>query len=269
MSSEEFSKRIDLLEADLGVPLYEHGSAVLNLTAAGRQFISKTKSIVARIDKICDEIRSEQKPKKAVFTIGWLKNYGGEEYRRAISAFEQKYPDVEINIRAASHSELERLLRSDSVNLALCDGAIKYDSDCAVMPLSIRKCEAELCADDPAAECDFLNTARLRYSECIIVSQDSEFQSEEKITRELFGVLGHISHAYTLDDARLEAISRKGFIPICGGGIPQQFRKALVRRPLVSNGKPLFSGYYAVWNKDGFSEYSETFAGLLLEEFVK
>lgn len=118
------SRRISLLERELGVPLFERGAGELMLSQAGRVLLPFAERALAAIrdaeDAVCD-LRQTNAGPLSLAIVGTL---AGRELSALLKRFAAQHPKVEISLRTARSAEVSDLVRRGEATLG-----IRYDRD--------------------------------------------------------------------------------------------------------------------------------------------
>ena len=121
ISQSGISQSIKALEDEIGVKLITRKNRSFQLTQAGEHFYKKSLVITADLEQLCREtVRIDHKD-AAELSLGVLSTYSGDEFNRAIAAFSEKYPTVELNVSSGNHEDLYDGLRFGKLDLALND----------------------------------------------------------------------------------------------------------------------------------------------------
>lgn len=98
ISQSGISQSVKALEEEIGAVLIIRRNRSFTLTEAGEHFYRKSLVITADLEQLCRETLRIDRKESAVLRLGLLSSYSGDEFNRAISAFSEKYPDVEISV---------------------------------------------------------------------------------------------------------------------------------------------------------------------------
>ena len=119
------SRKIDLLEAELGTKLFNRTSRAIILTDAGEQFLPHARSMVSEMDEAKDAISSSRSDPRGLLTVTAPAAFGRRYVAPAIASFLQKYPQMEIDLHL---SDQVIDLSAQRVDVAVRIGALP-DSD--------------------------------------------------------------------------------------------------------------------------------------------
>lgn len=267
ISQSAISQQIQALEQELGVELLRRQNRKFTVTPAGEHFYQKSLRLTAELEALCRETVRIADQDRAALRIGYLKCYGGQEFRLAVGAFSARHPDVEVQIVNGNHEDLYDALRMGRVDLILSDQRRAFSDEYVNFILTTCGCAVEVAAGSPLARREALETGELRDTPCILVASPEQRENERAYYQTVVGMDGEFRFADNLEEARMLVAGGKGFLPIEGGEQGLQFGLSLHRLPLLRNGKPIRRTYCAFWKADNSGYYVETFAELLKQQF--
>jgi len=133
-SQPAVSRRLALLERELGAPLFERVPGGLVLSEAGRTllpFAERTLAAVRDAEAAVQALRSEATGPVAVALVGTLASTG---LTAVLRRFARRHPAVELTLRTATSAEVSDLVRRADVTLGLRYGADPSpDLDCETL----------------------------------------------------------------------------------------------------------------------------------------
>ncbi|MDO4942636.1 MAG: LysR family transcriptional regulator [Lachnospiraceae bacterium] len=267
ISQSAISQQIQALEHKLGVKLLNRENRKFSLTPAGEHFYRKSLVLIADFERLCHETVRIASKDNAELRIGYLKCYGGQEFRLAVAEFSEKYPDVSVHIINGNHEDLYDALRSGGVDLVLNDQRRAFSDEYVNFILTTSECYVEIVARNPLASLDSVEIDDLKNVPCILIASPEQQENERTYYQEIVGVKGDFLFAENLEEARLLVIGGKGFMPIEGGENEPGFAAALRRILLTRKGKPIKRNYCAFWKTDNSGYYIEEFADILKSKF--
>lgn len=266
ISQSAISQQVRALEEEVGAELLLREGRRFSLTPAGEVFYQRSLSITADWEQLCREIRQMDGGGKACLRLGCLRSYGGREFHRAVAAFAERYPNVELQLTTGNHEELYVLLVSGRVDLLLSDQRRAFSAGYYNEILAARPYQAELAAHHPIARREAVAVEELKEFPCIVVSSAEQWDTERVYYREMVGLRSEFLPVGSLEEGRLLAAGGKGFL-LLEGGESEPDGTGLRRIPLLRNGSPLLHNYCSFWSRDNSGYYVEEFAELLREQF--
>lgn len=267
ISQSAISQQIQALEHELGVKLLNRENRKFSLTPAGEHFYQKSLVLMADFERLCHETVRIANKENAELRIGYLKCYGGQEFRLAVAEFSEKYPDVSVHIINGNHEDLYDALRNGGVDLVLNDQRRAFSDEYVNFILTTSECYVEIAARNPLASLESIETDDLKNIPCILIASPEQQENERTYYQEIVGIKGDFLFAGNLEEARLLVIGGKGFMPIEGGENEPGFAAALRRILLTRKGKPIKRNYCAFWKTDNSGYYVEEFADILKSKF--
>ncbi|WP_206956302.1 LysR family transcriptional regulator [Trinickia acidisoli] len=95
------TRKIDLLEQDIGTALFYRSPRQVHLTDAGLQFVSAAKKILAEIDDVRDAIVSMQTEPQGVLTVTAPATFGRRHVAPAVAKFLLRYPQMQVDLHVS------------------------------------------------------------------------------------------------------------------------------------------------------------------------
>lgn len=263
ISQSGISQSVRSLEEELGVRLMIRKNRGFELTEAGKHFYRKSLVLTADLEQLCREVVRIDRKDAAELRLGVLSAYGGDEFNRAVAAFSEQYPDVELSVTAGTHEELYDGLRTGRLDLVLNDQRRAFSDAYENRILTETACCVEIAAHNPLSRLDSVAVDALKNTPCILVASPGQREEEGRFYRDIIGFWGDFLFAETLQAARVMAVSNRGVLPVEGPNGDSFFGATLRRIPLTRDGTLLRRTYCAFWKKDNPGRYAGEFAGLL------
>ena len=94
------SKRVRLLEEDLGVALFERRPRGVRPTLAGDTFLDHARAIFLQLDNAVASARQAGRGERGVLRIGVFTSLAGGFLRELLQGFRRAHPDVHVDVRA-------------------------------------------------------------------------------------------------------------------------------------------------------------------------
>jgi DNA-binding transcriptional LysR family regulator len=124
LSQPAISRRIDLLERELGVPLFERIPAGARLSEAGRAFLPYAQRVLATVRDGQAAVRALEEEEQGTLTLALVGTLATTTLTARLQAFRNAYPQVRLLLRTA---------RSDEVSVQVQQGeaqiGLRYFSD--------------------------------------------------------------------------------------------------------------------------------------------
>jgi len=263
ISQSAISQQIQALENELGVKLLIRKNRKFSLTPAGEYFYQKSLVLTADYERICRETVRIANKDNAELRIGYLRCYGGHEFRQAVAEFSERHPEVTVHIINGNHEDLYGALISGGVDLVLSDQRRAFSDEYVNLILTTSECYIDIAARNPLAAFECVETDDLKDTPCILVASPDQRDNERIYYQEIVGIKSEFLFADNLEEARLLTIGGKGFMPIEGGENEPAFAANLRRILLIRKGKTIRRNYCAFWKEDNSGYYVEEFANIL------
>src|SRR5680860_1207271 len=113
------SQQVAALERETGATLLERGSRGVRLTDAGAALVSHADAILARLDDAEEELAALAGLRGGRLRLATFQSGGATLVPRAVKAFHDRHPAVELSMVEAEPAEAQPLLRAGAVDLAV------------------------------------------------------------------------------------------------------------------------------------------------------
>jgi len=265
ISQSAISQQIKALEDELGVMLLERKKRSFTLTRAGEYFYRKSLVLLADYDAMCRELQHISGNMDEILRVGVLKGYSGNEFQNAAAMFTAKFPDVTVEITHGNHDALYALLRSGEIDIVLNDQRRAFSDEYINIVLDIREYYAEISINSPLSQLDEVEIGDLKNMPLILLSSHDQQETERNFYTNDLGFRSEIIFTEFLDDAHMQVIQGKGFMPIEGSGSTAQSAVKAVK--LLRNGRPVIRRYCGFMKADNPSKHINEFIEVLKNQF--
>ena len=123
-SQPAISRRIALLEQELGVPLFERIAGRTMLSDAGRVLVPYAERAVAAMQDAENAVRALARPDSGPVALAVVGTLAGGRLSAVLKRFAAKHPEVELTLRTATSAEVSDLIRRGEATIGL-----RYDRD--------------------------------------------------------------------------------------------------------------------------------------------
>ncbi|OIN44436.1 LysR family transcriptional regulator [Pseudomonas azotoformans] len=137
-SQSTVSAAVASLEIDLNVALFDRSSRKPTLTPAGHVLLQRAEQVLeasSRLELAASQLSQGLEPK---VTIAMSDTYQSERFELALKAFEQRYPDLELEWLIAECEDLIALVQSGRAQIALIEAQDIYPPDLTRSPVAER-----------------------------------------------------------------------------------------------------------------------------------
>jgi len=133
-SQPAISRRIALLEQELGVPLFERGAGRNMLSDAGRVMVPYAERAVAAAQDAENAVRALARPDSGPVALVVVGTLAGGQLSEIMKRFAREHPDVNLSLRTATSAEVSDLIRRGEATIGLrYDRDPSRDLDCEVL----------------------------------------------------------------------------------------------------------------------------------------
>src|SRR2546430_1929763 len=118
------SRRIALLEQELGMPLFERVAGRSVLSDAGRVMVPYAERAVAATQDAENAVRALARPDSGPVALAVVGTLAGGQLSEIMKRFARAHPDVNLTLRTATSAEVSDLIRRGEATIGL-----RYDRD--------------------------------------------------------------------------------------------------------------------------------------------
>ncbi|NLI14315.1 LysR family transcriptional regulator [Pelotomaculum propionicicum] len=118
VSQPSLSQQITKLESELGTSLFERTTRYVQLTPAGREFVTHAKRILSEVSEARDCIQEYVSIKKGHLKLGALAVVGYYNLPNLMSSFQKKFPGIKLDILEGQCEDLLYMLHSSKIDAA-------------------------------------------------------------------------------------------------------------------------------------------------------
>ena len=124
LAQPSLSKQLRVLEAELGVALFDRVGRRIELTEAGKLLLPYARRVLAEVDAARAAVQQYQGAHRGRVAIGTPPTVGTQLLPTALAAFNQLYPGVDLELHEAGAGRLIELLAEGSVHLAVVSAPV-------------------------------------------------------------------------------------------------------------------------------------------------
>lgn len=119
LSQPAVSRRLDLLERELGAPLFERIRGGVILTEAGRTFLPHAEGLLACMRDGLDSVRALHQVDRGTITLALVGTLASTTLTGCLQRFRDAHRQVELRLRTALSQEVSELVRRGDATLGL------------------------------------------------------------------------------------------------------------------------------------------------------
>jgi DNA-binding transcriptional LysR family regulator len=163
------SRKIQDLETEIGITLFERSTGGAFPTRVGRNFVRDMEHILLEIDEMVVTARSIGRGDAGQLRVGFSTSLSAGNLRATLMEFTHRFPDVEISAIEGSRARLSPALQSGRIDIAIVTGEVPPISAKA-MPLWTERIIVALPEAHPLAAHDIVHWTDLK-DEKLLLSQ--------------------------------------------------------------------------------------------------
>lgn len=119
VSQPSLSQSVKRIEESLGVLLFRRTPRGLLLTAEGEEYYRTASKILSIYADFEENLLNRQELKTGIVSVGTAPHQGLRLLPKILASFYIKYPGITVNVREGTAAELQELLLSGNIDLAL------------------------------------------------------------------------------------------------------------------------------------------------------
>ena len=123
LSQPAISRRVHLLERELGAPLFERIRSGVILTDAGRAFLPHAEALLASMRDGIDAVGALRGEDRGAVTLAVVGTLASTSLTSRLRRFREAYPGIDLRVRTALSREVSELVRRGDATLGLRYGA--------------------------------------------------------------------------------------------------------------------------------------------------
>jgi DNA-binding transcriptional LysR family regulator len=177
------SRQIAVLEAELGVPLFDRIRKRIYLTEAGRFFLPKARQIVCDAETSAQQLREQYGKARRTLRLGFLAPFLDDLVVPAVREFRQRHPKAQVSLfELPPRAQLDRL-RNHELDAAILGNISENDrAFFTTRTLSRHKMAALVSEDHALAKWKSIKLAALKDERWVSLS-DASFPGRREFLR--------------------------------------------------------------------------------------
>jgi LysR family transcriptional regulator, transcription activator of glutamate synthase operon len=129
------SRQIRMLEAELGLPLFDRVGRGVKLTAAGRALLPRVERILTEVDALEHDVQALRGLRGGSVALGFLHSIGAHLLPSVLALFRARHPQVNFALHEGSWSLLEERVLRGELELAITSPMPAGDRGLVGVPL--------------------------------------------------------------------------------------------------------------------------------------
>lgn len=154
------SQQIRRLEDIVGTPLFFRERHRLELTEAGRIFLTESRDILQHTTRAITLARKAARAEAGHITIGFVSGAESRIFLLVLPVLREKYPEIRLSMRTLNEPDLLSALQDNTINLAFMAGPIE-DPEITAETMYRQRLVAVLPAEHRLAKQDRVSVAEL------------------------------------------------------------------------------------------------------------
>lgn len=262
------SRSIQQLERLVGVVLFERSSTGIRPTAAGRNFLRSTRSILEQTDALVTTTRANGRGETGRLAIGFCTSLSAGNLRATLLEFRQRNPQIALATFERSRARLATALQSSILDVLVVAGN-RPSFDCKVMPLWSERIFIVVPQDHPLAPREATYWTDLR-DQTILLSQYDPGRELEDLLNTKLAISSDRPSIDRQDVSRgvIKSLIAMGFgiSLVLESDIGANFA-GLIFREMRDGSGPSRIGFSAMWRRDNENPALPVFIKLLSERY--
>jgi DNA-binding transcriptional LysR family regulator len=119
LSQPAVSRRLDLLERELGRPLFDRTRGRATLTEAGRAFLPHAEALLASVHDGAEAVRALDRADHGTVTVAIVGTLASTKLSERLQRFRHAHPGVRLTLRTALSEEVSALVRRGDAVIGL------------------------------------------------------------------------------------------------------------------------------------------------------
>ena len=124
LSQPAISRRLHLLEHELGAPLFDRVRSGATLTDAGRAFLPHAEALLASMRDGVEAVGALRGGDRGAVTLAIVGTLASTTLTERLRAFREAFPAIDLRVRTALSREVSELVRRGDATLGL-----RYEAD--------------------------------------------------------------------------------------------------------------------------------------------
>ncbi len=186
ISQPSLSSQIKVLEQELGFPLFERSTKVVNLTESGRLFYTLGNNVLREYNNIYNEIDNIRETGSGIINIGLIDS---TKYwiPYVLNQFNNKYPNVSVNFKSMGTREMEKALENYEIHFGITSTSSSELKQLQFTPVIEEELILITSLNHPLKELEYIDFSKLIHENIVQYPNKGELQ---KVVLEAYHSVG-------------------------------------------------------------------------------
>lgn len=263
MAQPPLSQRIQRLERQLGVRLFDRSARAVTLTEGGRLLLAEARDLVERADRLHALAGQVARGEIGTLRAGILPDLGGGAIAALVAAFRARCPGVELELHEITTAEQARALAERRLDVGILRHPFDVHSGLALGPVLVRELGVVLPVTHPLAQRAEVAPAELSGGLVLFPREDAPALYDELLTAcARHGFTPAEVHPASNPEFAAGLVLAGAAVALDDGALAGR-HPGLVTRPL--RGAPLTVRTSPVWPADRATAATAAFAAAVAE----
>lgn len=118
-SQPAISRRVEMLEGELGTPLFERVRRGVVMTEAGRTLLPHAEAVLASLKDAAEAVRGLARGERGAVSVALVGTLASTRFAQMLREFGRRHPSVRLELRTANSEEVSDLVRRGEATLGL------------------------------------------------------------------------------------------------------------------------------------------------------
>ena len=118
-SQSAISSQIQMLERQLGVPLFHRTTRSVRMTSAGTRLLGDARGVLNRLDNVVTDLRAEEALQQGRLTVACTPSCASNLLPDLLKDYQSRYPNITLDVKEAYAVGMYELLRREEADIAI------------------------------------------------------------------------------------------------------------------------------------------------------
>lgn len=136
ISPSTLSRMVKRLEADVGAQLFERNNRTVQLTAAGRDFLSYSQDVLMGWDKLQAKLQSQSSERRGALSLYCSVTASHSVLADILGRLANRHPGIELKLHTGDQAQSLQRLQSGLEDMVIAARPLALPADVAFLPLA-------------------------------------------------------------------------------------------------------------------------------------